>query len=143
MKVRRELILWVVALGTICLFSAIAYSAIAERMCRMRNTTVPKVPVFPGSILTSEDATDADSYGARWYEYTANASLANVIDFYIDFHTPCILREDKSAFCDGSLNPFGSYSMSIFRVSESSTGYNIQLMWDKCPSGWGWHKSVE
>jgi hypothetical protein len=142
MKKPRRIALSVLLLVCSVMLSCAIYSSIVERNCSARASIIPQALIYPGSSLTRKVITaDTPVFGEVWYEYVVSETFAKVSSFYMENIGCTINKTGASCFGHRMGMPVGTYSVGIWPESETSTRYNIDLVWDRCTSDW--HKTIE
>jgi hypothetical protein len=103
--------------------------------CDQRTSSVPRIPVYPNSLLVKE-ITIVDDKNGKIIElnYTSDNYYLDIIRFFKD-SSQIICRDkdiENKVSCFGNGDPFGIYSVVISTESASKTSYLVEIKWDKC-----------
>jgi hypothetical protein len=136
----REKILFGGILIVVCVFVPLSLGF----QCIARNTTIPKVPIYPTStLLANEMIEDSNAYGIYKLTYQSTDSQDAIKDFYADQGCEGWSYLGGRIKCDGgNAKPFGGYAVSFDPNSPSDAIiFTISVAWDKCPGDFD-HRTI-
>ena len=132
----KKLILLAVAICVLVIGCLAVFTITPNAQCFARNSTIPKVPIYPGSTLVATTMyVDSRTHTAIEYEYDSNGDFATVKAFYSSKASCETLPYGAFCIAQHKAAPFGTYN-AIIRSASPTTTYTIDLMWDKCSSDW-------
>lgn len=146
----RKLVFAIVGVAVLIISLFAVWSLYVTSECSKRQR-IPSVPIYPGSVLVEMSGDDdplAEEYSipAATFgitrpmlvsaEYSSDASAQNIIDFYEAQTANCRGNFEGSSrvACEGTAEPFGTYSAYIDKVSDLSTPqvFTLEIRWSVC-----------
>ena len=135
----RFVAICVLALLLLCISVS---SGIIRLDCDERGAKIPQVPIYPGSTLMRHVVSvDTDSAAIINYAYEVQNTFEDVAEFYSQNATCSLNAGNNTMFCYGDTKPFGKFMIGITNTGTPATEYWIEVLWDRCSSGW--EESIE